>query len=101
MLSRFKGMWCVRESGNRKGLAVTWQRFGRSVPLCVTARSFRGHLHTFYHLFCYQQGVNALCAELSKDSPHKFPPADYVAPHDYEYYVSPSTAAPCGCVGTK
>jgi len=36
--------------------------------------------------------INAICAELSKDLPHKFPPADYVAPHDYEYYVSPSAA---------
>ena len=80
----------VREICNRLGC-----------PACY-ARSFRllanqGEIHgeQFRALIRTPLGkrvINALCAELSKDSPHKFPPADYVAPHDYEYYVSPSAA---------
>ena len=36
-----KGMWAApRIRLLARGLPLTWQRFGRSVPLCVTARSF-------------------------------------------------------------
>ncbi len=36
--------------------------------------------------------IDALCTELTKDSPYKFPPPDYVAPCDYEYLVSPNAS---------
>jgi hypothetical protein len=80
----------VREICNRLGC-----------PACY-ARSFRllanqGEIHgeQFRALLRTPLGkrvISGLCTELTKDSPHKFPPADYVAPHDYEYYVSPSAA---------
>jgi hypothetical protein len=70
-------------------------------PTCY-ARSFRllgnhGEIHgeQFRALIRTPLGkrvINAICAELSKGLDHKFPPADYVAPHDYEYYVSPNAS---------
>ena len=70
-------------------------------PACY-ARSFRllanrGEIHgeQFRALIRTSLGkrvINAICAELSKGLDHKFPPPDYVAPHDYEYYVSPNAS---------
>ena len=74
-------------------------------PACY-ARSFRllanhGEIHgeQFRALIRTPLGkrvINAICAVLSEayfaEKGIKFPPADYVAPHDYEYCVSPSAA---------
>ncbi len=67
-------------------------------PACY-ARSFRllanhGEIHgeQFRALIRTRLGwrvINAIATELSKGLDHKFPPADYVAPCDYEYLVTP------------